>query len=545
MSEAIIKNWYLKGITPEQFDAIYGDRVDKSIFERLPTDDTDLITNFLPCKLWRLNNLYTIVDKQGNKIPFNMNYAQHIVYGASLEHPRIIILKSRQQGISTFWLISFLDDALVYENFKIGLMAQGKTEASTLLERVGIAWENFPEDFRSMLGLKLIKDNNEEQGYSNGSTVFIRTSFRSATLQRLHVSELGKIANNYPQRAKEVKTGTLQAIAPGNVAVLESTAEGDNMFRHTWDSAIEAEARAKRRGTKLAGKEFKPVFLSWVNDPDCNSPDLEEPNQSQAEYFAKIEAELNITLTPSQKSFWIQQQRELGADIFQEYPATPEEAFTKVNDGSYYGPMYKANVVNKQRLVESLFDPNLPVHVAMDLGMDDTFTLVYFQRFRGDWRVIDEYSSSGEGLEFYVNKMFESGYPIGDVICPHDIQVRDLSAGGKTRLAILRELGVRNVRVLPRVPVVDGIEKLRQALKNMWIDEKCAYLIQCLQNYSKEYDEAREVWKDKPRHDKWSHGADALRYMALSDVTDKTFSEMDDVRRTERRDMGIIDGMAL
>lgn len=538
-----MSEWYLK-ITKEQFKQIYGEAVDMSIFETEPTSDADFMERFMPSKLWRLNNLYTIVDKQGEKVPFRMNYAQHVVYAASLQHPRIIILKSRQQGISTFWLISFLDDGLMSTDYHVGLMAQGKAEAATLLKRVGMAWDNYPAELRELLGLKLIKDNNEEQGYSNGSTLFIRTSFRSTTLQRLHVSELGKIANNYPARAKEVKSGTLQAIAPGNIAVLESTAEGDNMFKHMWEAAVDAETRSSVRNTPLAGKEFKPVFLSWVNDPDCNSPDLEEPNLSQAEYFARVEGELGITLSTSQKSFWIQQYRELGEMIYQEYPATAQEAFAKVNDGSYYASLYRANILQRGKLVTELYDPNLPVHVAMDLGMDDTFTLVYFQRFRGDWRIIDEYASSGEGLEFYVNKMFDSGYPIGDVICPHDIQVRDLSAGGKTRLAIMRELGVKSVRVLPKRPIQDGIEFMRRALKNMWIDEKCTYLIGCLTNYTKEYDETKELWKSQPRHDQWSHGADALRYMAMSEVSDKTFGELEDSQRMQSRNLGVIDGMA-
>jgi hypothetical protein len=311
-----------------------------------------------------------------------------------------------------------------------------------------------------------------------------------------------------------------------------------------WEAAVDAQTRSRVRGTQLAGKEFKPVFLSWVNDPDCNSSDLEEPNLSQREYFERIEGELNVKLTASQKSFWIQQYRELGELIYQEYPATPEEAFAKVNDGSYYASLYRASVLNRGRLVTELYDPNLPVHVAMDLGMDDTFTLLYFQRFRGDWRIVDEYAGSGEGLEFYVNKMFESGYLIGDVICPHDIQVRDLSAGGKTRLTILRELGVRNIRVLPRRAIQDGIDYVRRALKDMWVDEKCGYIIGCLTNYSKEYDEAKEVWKSQPRHDQWSHGADALRYMAMSDAADKTLGELEDSSRRTNRDLGVVDGMA-
>ena len=89
--------WYL-AITREEFDEIYkGLDVDASLFYGDPKNDEAMLNDFLPSKLWRLNNIYWIIDKDGMKFQFLMNYAQHVVYAASLNHPRIIILKSRQQ----------------------------------------------------------------------------------------------------------------------------------------------------------------------------------------------------------------------------------------------------------------------------------------------------------------------------------------------------------------------------------------------------------------------------------------------------------------
>lgn len=541
MSDYIPATWYL-GITKEQFKELYGEAVDMSIFEREPVDDHDLVANFLPSKLWRLNNLYTIVTKQGERVTFRMNYAQHKVYAASLQHPRLIILKSRQQGISTFWLISFFDDGMVFGDLSIGLMAQGNREASVLLKRVGLAWDNFPKPIASLLTLKQLNNNASELTWSNGSTIYISVSFRSATLQRLHISEYSKIANANPQRAKETKTGTLQAIAPGNTVVIESTAEGDNDFKQMWNNALLAEQRVNERGLPtFAGKDFKPVFLSWVDDPDCVSDTFEEASLTEQKYFEKIEGELGIELSQEQKNFWIGQYRELGEEIYQEYPATPEEAFTKINDGAYYGALYTSNIIKKNRVLKSLHDPMLEVFVAMDLGMNDTFTLVYFQRWENEWRIIDEYSNSGEGLEFYVKQMESTGYQIAQVFAPHDVEVKELGTG-KSRLQRLKELGVRNITVLKRLPTVDGIEAVRAIIPNMWIDEKCTYLRKCLQNYSKEWDEAHETWKAKPNHDKWSHGADAIRYMAMSGAKHK--SPQDDARQ-RRAVASVYDGMAI
>jgi len=532
--------WTL-AIPEDQFCQVYGDLMSPKLFQSHPETEEDYIANYLPSKLWRLNNLYTIVDKDGDRVPFHMNYAQHRVYAASLIHPRLIILKSRQQGISTFWLISFLDDTLIFPDFQIGLMAQGKAEASTLLKRVKLAWDTFPQELKAFLVLNLLRDNTEELSFANGSTLFIRTSFRSATLQRLHISEFGKIANKYPDRAQETKTGTLQAIRPGNTIAIESTAEGNNEFKHMWDLAKEAEAKMKRQNLPtLSGKDFLPVFLSWVDDPDCVSEHLEEPSLTQELYFEELESILGIVLTIAQKNFWVQQYRELGDAIYQEYPATPEEAFTKIRDGSYYATAF-SNIVKQGHIRPSLYDANLETYVCMDLGINDMFVLIYFQRWRTEWRIIDEYVNVGEGLEFYVKHMEATQYDIANVICPHDIRVRELGSG-KSRLDRLRELGVKHIEVLTKAPILDGIERVRATIPNMYFDEKCTYLIDCMRNYSKEWDDIHGVWKTKPLHDKWSHGADCFRGVVMSRANHVTDREQEEITRNYS---GVVDGMAL
>jgi len=522
-------------LSKQKLEELYPN-MDLSVFYEYPKTDKDIIEKYLPSKLWRLNNLYTIIDKHGKRIPFVMNKSQHRVYSAKLEHPRLIILKSRQQGISTFFLISFLDDALFLEDMNIGLMAQGKAEAGTLLRRVKLAWEEFPQIVQEFLGISLGKNNSEEFSFANNSTVFIRTSFRSATLQRLHISEFGKIANKYPERAKETKTGTLQAIAPGNDVAIESTAEGDNAFKEMWDAAVDFTG-------ERSGKDFHPIFLSWIDDPDCTTKYSQPISDEQAEYFAKLEDELQITLTNRQKWFWVMQYRELADDIYQEYPSTPEEAFMATKDGAYYGTLYRKLVMSKNREIDDLYDPNLEVNVVIDLGMNDDFVMAFFQRWKNEWRIIDEYRNSGEGLSHYVNVMFDKPYNINVVVLPHDVKVKELNTG-QTRLARFRQLGVKRTKVLPRVAVNDGIEAVRRVLPDLYIDPKCTYLISCFKNYSKQWDDNLGVWKDKPLHNTYSHGADTIRYMALSGL--KRVDKNEDGYETRAgRKKYVVDGLAM
>lgn len=472
-----------------------------------PSSDYDFISNYLTSKIWRLNNIYSIIDKYANKIKFEMNLSQHKVYSESLRHPRLIILKSRQQGISTLWLISFFDDCIFNSNISSGLMAQGSDETELLLVKIKTLWDNLDEQIKNFLSIKIIKNNTKEFSFNNGSSVFIRTSFRSTTLQRLHISEFGKIANNYPEKAQETKTGTLQSIAPGNIAIIESTAEGDNMYKNMWDKAVSYAGA-------LTYKDFKPIFLSWLDDPDCVLEQTQTLDAKNVKYFRNLEEELNIVISEQQKNFWVAQYRELDNTIFQEYPASATEAFMKNREGTYYARHYLKNIRQTKREQKNLFDKNLDVQVAVDVGLNDFFVLLFFQYYNKQFRIINDYYNSGKDVEHYCKIMDEyTDYNITNVILPHDAKTRNPINLISVEKAFWK-FGYDNTYVLKKTNNINqDIETVRQETKNIFVDVQAQYIINCFLNYTKLWDERRQVWKNTPKHDDYSHGADAIRYM--------------------------------
>ena len=515
--------WTLRGVTSEQYDELYTGTAAaevKELFTREPDSDEDAIINFFPSKLWRMNSgIYKIENKQGDLIPFHMNYAQHFVYSRLLRHPRCLIGKSRQTGQSTWWLLYALDEILTRDNFKAGLMAQGLDEASQLKERIERAWDNLPSLLVDFLGLKCITRNTKEFALNNDSKIYIATSFRSGTLQFLHISEFAKISVKYPERAKETISGSMQAIRGGLPIILESTSEGPTgKFFEMWKSA-------ERHDGALSPKDFTTVFLPWMSDPDCRINVRQRITKEAEEYFERLINEYyewkgeRLELEKEQKWWWIAQMREFDEDMdmmSKEYPGTPTEMFHSVKDGSYYGRLYRKYVIGKNRLQQDIYEPTLPVDVAIDLGMNDQLVMVFYQLVGPELHIIDEYVNSGEGLEHYVGVMRAKGYSIRAVYVPHDANVRELGTG-KSRAQILRELGVP-ARILVRTKsVLDDIELVRKALPYMWFNkDSTTYLQACMEGYSKEWDERLGVFKDRPRHDDFSHGADALRYMVKS-----------------------------
>lgn len=485
------------------------------ILFKKPKDKEDLYKNFLSSKLWRLNNLYYVINKQGILVLFVMTRAQHVTYAAYLRHPRLIILKSRQQGISTLWLVFFFDTLLVYGFKKGGLMSQGIDESAELLDKLTILWQNLDPDIKEALKLTLVKNNSTLFELSNGSKMMVRTSFRSGTLQMLHISEMGKIANKYPARATEVKTGSLQALAPGLPGIVESTAEGVNEFKFMWDTAVSYQASGK----KLAPKDFYPLFLAWTDDPDCLLSEDQERTKEGMDYFDNLEKEFGITCSREQKNFWEAQFRELGTNTYQEYPATPEEAFRAALEGAYYGSYTAKYIIRGEgRIRENLYDPSLPIFVSMDLGLDDDFVLFFWQYWQGEHRLIREYMNNDEVTEHYVEivKYYYPETSIAHLIMPHDASQRDFNSK-KSRYDIFKKAfrGTR-ITVLQKTPsIIDDINETRKLIPKLVLDKNCTYALECLQNYSKQYDEKRQVFLPAPRHDEFSHGADCLRYYAI------------------------------
>jgi hypothetical protein len=494
--------WQLKTIDERTFKQFFP-QANSQLFRNSPDTDAELVGIFLASKLWRLNNLYTIVDKIGYKRRFVMNFSQFYIYSRKILHPRNIILKSRQQGISTLFLIDFYDDMLTLDNLSVGMMAQDAPAAGKLLERVKLLEQNLDPAIKQFFNIETVKDNTEELGFSNGSTMYIRTSFRSATLQRLHVSEYGKIATLYPDKIKELKTGTMQAIAPINPVIIESTAEGPNDFKKQWDKSIQAIMSG------LSPLDFQPTFLSWMQDPDCNLDFAKTPHPLAEDYFRK----LGVTLTPQQQWFWLAKYEELGNDIFQEYPGTPDEAFQANLEGAYYTNEYK-----KLKLVDKAYDPNYKVHLAVDLGMNDDFPVGFFQvDLDGKVTIIGEYVSNNNGLEHYANVCKHlsqtRGWTFGITYVPHDVKVKELTSG-KTRWETMRKLGFNPVLVRKH-KLSDGIEQTRQFLKEVIVDRQCGQLLAAIQNYKKKFDKKFGIFMDEPQHDEYSHFADMLRYLAM------------------------------
>lgn len=277
---------------------------------------------------WRLNNLYKIVNEDGELVTFRMRPAQRELFKNM--HYRNIILKARQLGFSTGIDIYLLDQALFNKNLSCGIIAQDLPAAGEIFStKISIPFDNLPVWLRATFQINTRREgaNGGHIEFAHGSKIRVSTSFRSGTVQRLHISEHGKICAKYPAKAKEVRTGTLNAIKDGCIVFIESTAEGVGGDFHTMST------RAMDLGQlnlPLTSQDYKFHFFAWWQDPKYQTSvptgGLRLSKYHQ-EYFAAVEQTMGITLLDEQKQWYIRKEIEQQEEMKQEFPSTPSEAF--------------------------------------------------------------------------------------------------------------------------------------------------------------------------------------------------------------------------
>lgn len=462
---------------------------------------------------WRMDNLYWIADKLGKEVQFQANRAQLSL--ASRLWYRNIVLKARQLGITTWGALYGLDQALWHRNTSYALTADTEeTAAAVFRGKVLFAYDRLPAAVRSQV--RAVKRDGGELALSNGSSVKISTSPRGGTLQVLHVTELGKIAVHYPLKAREIKTGALNTLAEGTVAMIESTAKGrEGEFYDMCQAAI---AR-QQQGRGLGPLDWRFHFFPWHQEPGYRLPAGSQVIPDRlTKYFAELASKHSVRLTPEQQAWYTAKEAEQGADMMAEYPSTPDEAFFVAIEGTYYASAMR-QAREQGRITTVKADPAVAVFTSWDLGIDDCTCIWFFQERGREIHVIDYYEHNGEGVEFYANvldqKARENNWRYSRHIAPHDMKAREWGPG-KSRLETAASYGI-HFTPAPASSVEDGIQAVRRILNLCWFDEaRCDQGIKCLDSYRREWNQNSGTWGSRPRHDWSSHGADAFRVFAMT-----------------------------
>ncbi len=316
-----------------------------------------------------------IRTKDGEILPLELNSAQEILDNAVAEElaahgkVRIIILKGRQQGLSTY-VGGFLYHKVSQNRARKAMVVTHHADSTrNLFDMTKRYHDNCPDLLRPSTKYSSRKEltfNGLDSAYvvatAGGTSIG-----RSETLSDAHVSEL---AFWEPSTAKDNLNGLLQAVpdTPGTHVFIESTANGFNLFRDWWEDAV-------------AGKNgYRAVFIPWYLQKEYRSPVADDFEPTPDEQ--RLMEEYGLDYAQLQwRRYKIGQN---GSDLFkQEYPFTPDEAFLSTGR-----PVFNPEIIHER--LKQAKDP-IQFLTLERVGPDESFDYEWQHHPAGELRVFREF----------------------------------------------------------------------------------------------------------------------------------------------------------
>ena len=286
-------------------------------------------------------NFTYITDKLGNKVNLVLNTSQEQIEELILDlqskgiPPRLLILKARQMGISTYVQGRIVWKTATTENRNALVIAHLDDSTRAIFKKAKYAIDNLPDDIKP-----LMKSSNAKEfifdkpryykGHKEGlnSRTLIQTAGgdgygRSDTYHYVHLSEFAFWQGSGTKSPDKQLSGILQSVPDivDTLVVIESTANGMNAFKDVWDKAVSGEIG------------FIPVFLPWYQHKEYEirvlPHEAKEFKETMSEYELWLYNEMNL---PLKKIKWWRETKKNKCNndinqMKQENPTTPEEAF--------------------------------------------------------------------------------------------------------------------------------------------------------------------------------------------------------------------------
>jgi len=451
--------------------------------------------------------------------------------------------------MTTFIDLYILDDVLFYPDMEAGIIAHRLPDATKIFRRkIKYPYDNLPDEIKERK--PLITQRNDELAFPNNSVVYVSTSIRSGTAQRLHISEFGKICAKFPEKADEIVAGSLNAIHPGSILWIESTAEGkDGQF---YEYCQEAQ-KLIHEGIKPNKLEFKLFFFGWTSDKDKVLDQEVVLNQKHFKYFNKIESHLGIKLTDQQKWWWAATEKTQRHLMKKEHPATVDEAFEAAIEGAYYVEEL-ATARAEGRIGKFPHIPGITVDTWWDIGFRDPTSIWFTQTVGKQINVIDYYENNLTGLAHYgkilYDKSVEYGYHYGTHTGPHDTMKHEFGVGktiAEQAKSLISPIDGKNYSFMFSVANrINSDQEGREAVRNifpyLFFNEPMTTIavkiggkeklvgLPSLENFRAEWDEKKEDFRDNYVHNYASHASKAMETLAITHQFKSRISDyLDDI----------------
>lgn len=183
---------------------------------------------------------------------------------------------------------------------------------------------------------------------------------------------------------------------------------------------------------------------------------------------------------------------------------------------TYEGQIWNFNAEECVADLSELNTEGMDIIGGLDVGFRDptAFCVIAYDWDSGKYYVLDEYYDSEKTTEKHAEE-------IRDQIHRHNIDYIYIdSAAQQTRFDFAQNYDISTINA--KKSIIDGIGHVAAIVDNdnLIVDQRCIETLGCLDMY--QWDPNPNLLKEKPKHNKASHMADALRYAIYSFETSQT-----------------------
>lgn len=263
-----------------------------------------------------------IKTKRDGVKPFVLNQPQLLIWNQLKKMLddgvpiRLVVLKARQYGISTFVQAFLLWLVITKQGQNALVIGQNLDMAGELFGKAELMYDLMPDWYKpkrdSKTRGKRLAFAAPNHGLLYVDTAENRDAGRSGTFQHVHCTEIP-----FWPDAKRTMDGLLQSVPmdPGTTVIIESTAHGVGDYFHTlWKQAEEGDS------------SFYPLFIPWfIHEEYEREPFKDERLPDWIRELGKKHG-----LSKAKLCFYHDKYQDFNCDLHtlqQEYPSSAEEAF--------------------------------------------------------------------------------------------------------------------------------------------------------------------------------------------------------------------------
>lgn len=162
------------------------------------------------------------------------------------------------------------------------------------------------------------------------------------------------------------------------------------------------------------------------------------------------------------------------------------------------------------------------VDIYFDLWRNDS-TAIWFKQ--NDWQFfnfINYYEDNWKHISHYFNYIDDfldkNNLQLSKIYLPHDSKQKRIEAEKSSLELAQNKYWYHKIHYIERTNSTwKDINRVRELLPRCRFDKDSAIQgVRCLENYKKEFDSKKKVFRDNPCHDWASHGSDSFRYFAVT-----------------------------